>query len=86
MHPALLLSLMFLWGGGSMYLFATGIGELIQINHEMTEALTKGHTTLHSDQTALVQINVGWRLITGTVLLGLAIPLFRRIYSWRRVF
>lgn len=86
MHPVLLLFLMVLWGAGSMYLFATGIGELLQINHEMTEALTKGHTALHSDQTAPVQIHVGWRLITGTVLLGLAIPFFRRIYSWRRGF
>ena len=58
-HPALLLFLAVVWGAGSLYLFATGMGELMQINHEMTEVLTKGNTAVPSEHTAPAQIHVG---------------------------
>lgn len=83
-HPVVLLLLMVVWGSGSLYLFATGMGELIQINHEMTEFFTKGNTGLPSEQTAPAQIHVGWRLVTGTLSLGLALMFFRRHYRRRR--
>lgn len=81
--PLLLLFLAVLWGAGSLYFFAAGMSELIQINHEMTEALTKGHTALVAEQTAPAQIHVGWRLVLGTLSLGLALAFFRRHYRWR---
>lgn len=76
-HPVLLLCLMVLWGAASLYLFATGTAELIQINHEMSEALEKGRTALIQEQTPPIQIHITWRLVLGTVLLGLAMGLFR---------
>jgi hypothetical protein len=76
-HPVLLLCLMVLWGAASLYLFTTGTAELIQINHEMSEALEKGRTALIREQTPPIQIHITWRLVLGTVLLGLAMGLFR---------
>ena len=67
-------------GAASLYLFATGTAELIQINHEMSEAVTKGHTTLIQEQTPPIQIHITWRLVLGTVLLGLGMGLFRWHY------
>ncbi len=85
-HPALLLFLVVIWGAGSLYLFSTGVGELLQISHEMTEVFTKGHTAVMSEQTAPVQIHVGWRLVLGTASLGLAQDFFRRHYCGGRGF
>lgn len=85
-HPVRLLCLMVLWGAASLYLFATGAAELIQINHEMTEAVTKGHTVLIREQTPPIQIHITWRLVLGVVLLGLALGLFRRHYRGHRGF
>lgn len=84
LHPLLLFSLLVLWGAGSVYFFATGAGELLQINHEMSEALTKGNTRVVADQAPLVRIHIGWRLVLGTVLLGLAMGLFRRHHGRQR--
>ena len=79
-HPVLLLFLMVVWGAGSLYLFAVGVGELLQIDHEMTEVLAKGHAAVIAGQTPPVQIHVGWRLVTGTGGLGLALGFFRYHY------
>ena len=85
-HPVLFLFLVVLWGAGSLYFFAMGVGELLQINHEMTEVFTKGNTAVISEQTAPVQIHIGWRLVLGTVSLGIAPAFFRRHYRGRRGF
>jgi len=74
------------WGAGSLYLFSTGVGELLQVNHEMTEVLTKGGTTAISEPTPPIQIHVGWRLVLGTASLGLAQAFFRRHYRGGRGF
>ena len=86
LHPVLLLFLMVVWGAGSLYLFAMGVGELLQINHEMTEVLAKGNTAVIAEQSPPVQIHVGWRLVTGTAGLGLALGFFRLQYLGRREF
>jgi len=77
LHPALFLFMVVLWGAGSLYLFALGVGELLQLNHEMTEVLTKGNAAVMSEQTPPVQIHIGWRLVLGTAGLGIALGYFR---------
>lgn len=79
-HPVLLLCLLVLWGAGSLYLFATGVAELIQMNHEMSEAVDKGRMVLVREQSPPFQINITWRLVLGAVLLGLAMGFFRWHY------
>lgn len=83
MHPALLLSLAAAWGAGSLYLFATGVFELFEVNHEMSELLTKGNTMAAPEPTAPVRLHIGWRLVAGIVSLGAALSLFRWHHSQR---
>ncbi|WP_395744296.1 hypothetical protein [Prosthecobacter sp.] len=78
LHPGLLLCLLVLWGAGSLYLFSTGIAELLQTDHEMTEALARGRMVAVREQAAAVRLHVTWRLVLGAALLGLAMGLFRR--------
>jgi hypothetical protein len=81
-HPALLLFLALMSGAGGLYFFSSGVSELLQINHEMTELLTKGNTAVISDQSDPVRIHFGWRLVLGTAILGVASLFFRWLYEW----
>ena len=73
---------MVIWGAGGLYLFISGVCELLQVNHEVTELLTKVNTAVISDQTEPARVRIGWRLVLGTTILGIAIGFFRWLYDW----
>jgi len=81
-HPALLLSLAVISGAGGLYLFSSGVSELFQIDHEMTELIAKGDTVAISEHPDPFRIHFGWRLVLGTVILGVALQFFRWLYRW----
>lgn len=48
----------------------------------MTELIAKGDTVAISEHPDPFRIHFGWRLVLGTVILGVALQFFRWLYRW----